>query len=269
MFGGGGGMPFGMGGGGGRPGQRVKRPKAPPKIHEVGISLKDFYYGHTFQVNFERQKFCAGCKGQGAEKFESCNGCGGSGMRESRMMIGPGMQAIQRSPCHSCSGEGKLPAVACSKCNGKKFINQEKTLTVKILAGMKPGDVLKFANECSDHPDFEEPGDVHIILREADETSVFSRMENDLNAPIRITLTECLLGCTRILYGHPAHPQGLTVTIPPGSNTGDSITVTGEGMPFNGSTQKGNLYLLIHLEVKASEKEILAQKQEALKAVLT
>jgi DnaJ-class molecular chaperone len=270
MFGGmfGGGMPFpGMGGGGRQPGARQKRPKGSPKIHEIGLTLHDFFYGKKIQINFERQKFCEGCKGLGAERFETCNACNGSGVRETRMMIGPGMQAINRGPCNQCNAEGKLPAMPCSKCHGKKFKNQDKTLFANIEPGMAPGDVMKFPNECSDNHDFEEPGDVHIVLREADETSVFSRMEGDLSAPIKISLSECLLGTTRVLNGHPGNPQGLTVTIPAGSNSGDIITVVGEGMPLRGTAQRGNLQLMIHLDIKAHEKEVLLKNQETLKSM--
>lgn len=258
-------MPFGPG----RPQQNVKRPKGPPKVHEIGLKLNDYFYGKTIQIKFGREKFCVACKGVGAEKFESCNGCGGSGVRESRIMIGPGMQAISRGPCQSCAGQGKLPSKACSTCNGSKSQTQEKTLTATIKPGMSPGDILKFPNECSDHQDYEEPGDVHIILREAEETTSFSRIEADLSVTVKITLAECLLGCTRVLSGHPAHPNGLTVIVPAGSNSGDTVTVAGEGMPCVDKTQRGNLQLLVYLEIRKSEKDALVTNHEALKEIFT
>jgi DnaJ-class molecular chaperone len=92
-------------------------------------------------------------------------------------------------------------------------------------------------------------------------------MEGDLSAPIKISLSECLLGTTRVLNGHPGNPQGLTVMIPSGSNSGDIITVVGEGMPLRGTAQRGNLQLMIHLDIKAHEKEVLLKNHDTLKSM--
>ena len=271
MFGGGGGFPFGgMGGGGGMPGQRrPKGRKAQPKIHEINLTLRDFFYGKIIQLKFERQRFCEKCKGEGSDTFQSCGDCNGSGTVERHMMIGPGMHAISRGPCAPCGGSGKRASGVCSKCRGQKFSNHEKILKIDIEPGMKPGETMIFPNECSDHPDFEEPGDVHIILREADEPSSFSRIDNDLTNTVNVTLKDCLFGCQRTLEGHPAHPRGLVVDVPPGTIRGDTVVIQGEGMPCRGTAQRGNLQLIISMSVTAEEKEILKGNGAALKAAFT
>ena len=269
MFGGmGGGFPFpGMGGGG--PGQRPpKRKKAPPKIHEINLTLRDFFYGKTIQLKFERQKFCTKCNGDGSDSLQQCGECNGSGSVERHMMIGPGMHAVSRGPCGPCGGAGKRAQGICSKCRGAKFSNHEKILKIDIEPGMKPGETMPFANECSDHPDFEEPGDVHIVLREADEPSSFSRIDNDLTNTVNITLSDCLLGCQKTLDGHPAHPKGLVVNIPPGTIRGDTVVIQGEGMPYFGNAKRGNLQLIISMEVTAAEKELLKNNAQAIRGAL-
>jgi DnaJ-class molecular chaperone len=261
-----------FGGGPGGPGgpfrqQNMKQQKAPPKIHEIGLSLRDFYYGKTIQVKFERQKFCTTCRGEGAEMFEICKGCGGSGFRESRIMMGPGMQAITRGPCGQCGTAGKQPVSNCSKCNGVKFTTHEKTLHVKIEPGMRPGEVLIFPNECSDHHDFHEPGDVRIIMRDTEENSQFTRTGDDLSCGLNIRFAEGILGTERVIQGHPAHPDGLLVKIPIGTMHGDDVVVEGEGMPKKGSTHKGNLHLKITLYMVQEDKAILTKNRELLKGL--
>jgi len=271
MFGGMGfGGPFGgMGFGGGGNQMRQKRPKAPPKTHEIGLTFKDFFYGKKIQLKFERQKFCEQCNGDGSATTVRCDGCGGSGFQERHIMIGPGMHAVSKGPCGSCSGSGKKPSGTCSKCNGGKFSTHEKILTINIEPGMTPGDSMTFPNECSDHPDFEQPGDVHIVMREADESSVFARVGDDLSVVVNITLMESLLGCQRILHGHPGHPKGLTVVIPLGTLRGDTITIRGEGMPRRGTAQRGNLELTISMEMKQEERDALVKNAEAIKNIFT
>jgi DnaJ-class molecular chaperone len=262
-----GGMFGGMFGGGMRREPVRKQQKAPPKIHEIALTLSDFFYGKQFDIKFERQTFCTQCKGEGAERFESCAPCGGAGVRESHVMIGPGMAAVSRSQCDVCGGQGKRPVGTCSKCRGTKFTNQEKTLKITIEPGMVPGDVMKFMNECSDNHAYEEPGDVHIILREADETSSISRFEENLLTNHTISLSEALLGTTILVKGHPGHPNGLTVEIPAGTMRGDTITVAGEGMPCRGTTRRGKLQVAISLDVKKEEKEKLIANKELLSSL--
>jgi DnaJ-class molecular chaperone len=283
--GGGGGMPggmpfhfpFNMGGMGSmfgnmfmrREQQPQKQQKPPPKIHEIGLTLNDFFYGKRLEIKFERQKFCVECKGAGADHTEICGPCVGAGVRESHMMIGPGMVAVTRGPCDQCNGSGKRLTGICSGCRGSKFTSQEKVLSVNIEPGMVPGDILKFPNECSDNHLYEEPGDVHIILREADNISRIVRIEDTLHATHTISLAEGLLGTKCIIKGHPAHPNGLTVDIPVGTMRGDTIIVEGEGMPRRGTTRRGNLNISILLELKPEEKASLLRNKELVARIFT
>lgn len=249
--------------------QQQKQQKAPAKIHEIGLTLNDYFYGKRLEIKFERQKFCAECKGAGADSFEQCGPCGGSGTRESHMMIGPGMIAVSRGPCDQCSGNGKRSTGVCKGCKGSKFTSQEKVLYVNIEPGMVPGDTLKFANECSDNHSYEEPGDVHIILREADEVSRLVRIEDTLHASHTISLSEGLMGTKCVIKGHPAHPNGLTLDIPIGTMKGDTVVVEGEGMPCRGTTRRGNLNIIISLEVKPEEKASLVKNKELIASLFS
>lgn len=277
---GGGGFPFDIGSlfgmfgsagpmGGMPTGPRVRRAKAPSKVHEVPLCLADFYQGRTIQMKFERQKFCEGCKGVGAKSFVSCTGCQGRGFVEQVVMMGPGMQAMTRGPCHSCMGEGKKPGTACSTCNGKKFQSQEKVLDIKIEPGMNVGEVLVFARECSDNHDYMEAGDVHIILQEADEDEVLKREGETLHVNFQISLSECLLGCEKVVSGHPGYPDGLSVTLRPGLMSGESMTVEGKGMPLRGGSGFGNLVCHITVAVSEQEREKLSSQSVMLKAIFS
>jgi DnaJ-class molecular chaperone len=140
---------------------------------------------------------------------------------------------------------------------------------MNIEPGMVPGDMLKFPNECSDNHSYEEPGDVHIILREADDISRLVRIEDTLHASHTISLSEALMGTKCIIKGHPAHPNGLSVDIPIGTMKGDTITVEGEGMPRRGTTRRGNLNVSISLEVKPNEKASLVKNKELIASLFT
>jgi DnaJ family protein A protein 2 len=271
MFGGLGGIFGGMGGmpgmpGMGRGGPRVvRRPKAPPKVTEIPLKLYDFYHGRTFQVKFERNKFCETCKGEGATSFQNCHKCNGAGVLRQQIQMGP-MVMINEGPCGDCQGEGKKAAGNCYVCGGKKTMPQEKELSVRIEPGMKPGEVLVFSKECSDDPNYDEPGDVHFKLQEADGDEDWSRRGDDLDTGVTISLQDSLLGCTKTLQGHPGFPD-LEITVPIGTVNGQVVSVNGKGMPKRGSSEFGNLHVLVTVTVSEKDKEILQRNEPLLKAM--
>ena len=279
-FGFGGGMPFNMGdlfGGmfGGGPmgpsgGVRVRRHQGPPKTIEIPLTLKDFYDGKTLQVKFERHKFCEACKGEGATSFQNCGTCKGAGVLRQVMMMGP-IQMVNEGPCHDCKGVGKKPSGNCYVCSGKKTRAQEKTIEVKIEPGMKPGEVLVFPKECSDDPNYEEPGDVHFLLQDAAGDEGWTRRSDDLETEVRLTLGESLLGCTKTLQGHPGYPSGLEVTLQAGVYHTEVVTVQDKGMVKKGIMPQayGNLHCKIHISVSDKDKEVLKRNEPLLKAMFT
>jgi DnaJ family protein A protein 2 len=275
MFGGSGG-PFGGGPGGPpqpmRPQKRGQ--KGAPKVYETPLTMEDYYKGKTITLQFERQRFCGTCKGEGAEVFEVCNGCGGSGQAQHRIMLGPGMMTIMHGPCGACGGEGKKAMMPCSGCGGAKFKKESKTLDVVITPGMLPGEVIKFPGECSDDPDYEEAGDVHIVLQEADEENRFLRGgglngigREDILVNTTVTLEESLLGCSQRIPGHPGSPEGLVIDIPMGIQNKQRFCVKGLGFTRVRGTVPADLYVYVEVRPTDAEKELLRAKAEDIRAL--
>jgi DnaJ family protein A protein 2 len=273
MFGGGGG-PFGPGGSP-QPQRHQKRgQKGAPKVYETPLTMEDYYKGKTITLQFERQRFCGTCKGEGAEVFEVCNGCGGSGQAQHRIMLGPGMMTIMHGPCGACAGEGKKALAPCGACAGAKFKKESKVLDVVITPGMLPGEVIKFPGECSDDHDYEEAGDVHIVLQEADEENRFLRGgglngigREDILVNTTVTLEEGLLGCSQKIPGHPGSPEGLVIDIPMGIQNKQRFCVKGLGFTRVRGTAPADLYVYVEVRPTDTEKEVLKTRAEDFRAL--
>lgn len=265
------GMPFGMGGmhgmnvdlgglfggmfgGRGNGGSKAKRPKGSNKMHEIPLSLHDYYFGKKMRFDLERKVFCKECSGHGCLNWKTCSDCRGAGMKETMMQIGPGMMAVNRGPCGACGGEGKSKGTPCKGCDGKTLVTEAKVMESEIKAGASVGDIITFEGMCSDQVEFEKPGDVIISLTKADEELDLIRDGSFLRHECVIGLGESLLGCSRSVKSHPAHPSGLNVDIPAGTQSGEIVTIKGLGMPFlrEGS---GCSDLLVKVFVKASDSE--------------
>jgi DnaJ homolog subfamily A member 2 len=260
MFGGGG---MRGGGGGGAGGTKQRRGKAPPKIHETPISLRDFYHGKTIKMQFERKKFCDGCKGEGAAEWETCGPCRGTGQVQRIFMMGPGMQTIMHGACDVCKGAGRSVKRACDVCEGARLVAQHRNVDVVIEPGMRPGETIVFARECSDQLEYEEAGDLHIVLIQGqEEGETFVRLgaggSDDLGTEVSIGLCDALTGCTMIREGHPGHPEGLRVELPSGVQNGEVVRIAGEGMPVPRSNRRGDLHVRVRVVMTESEKSVLA-----------
>jgi len=268
MFGGMGGM-GGMGGGGTSQ-QRQRRPKGPAKVIEIALSLADFYKGKHLRVNFDRQKFCGGCAGEGGTSFRPCDVCQGKGITTQMAMIGPGMAVQMQGPCRECQGRGKKINDTCKTCQGRKFQNQDKTLDVNIEPGMPLGETLVFANECSDHHDFDTPGDVHFVLQAADETLPWKRQGDDLCATVVISIKDSLLGVSKTLEGHPGFPGGYTIGLPAGTLHTEVIRKQGDGMPRKGRPgAKGDVLITVKIDASAKDKEVLERNKVLLQSMFS
>ena len=255
---------FGHGQGG--PQVRRKVQKGQPKVHDISLTLKDFYNGREIKLQFERQKFCAPCKGEGTDRYEPCGGCGGSGAKQTVVTMGPGMQAMMRGPCPECGGQGKKPAGVCGECKGLKFKAQERVLFAKIIPGMRPGEVLVFPGECSDNHGHVEPGDVQIHLDDADtDDNRFYRLDGDtLAIKVGLSLMQSLLGHVEKVTGHPGYPV-IDLMIPPGAQNGDVIIIEGKGMPIKNGGHAA-LHVLVSVTTSAADRAILLNNKDVITA---
>lgn len=274
-----GGNPFGgmagmfghmfSGGGAGGP-RRRQGGKAPGKTQEIPLTISDYYQGRQINIKFARQAFCKVCKGNGAASTRPCEPCNGQGQVRQVIQMGP-MQMVTEGPCPVCNGAGEQPVGQCSGCQGKCFIQEAKSLDIKVEPGMMAGNTVVFNGMCSDTTGFTEAGDVTVVLREADENELASkwvREGNRLKTSITINLTEALIGTTRVLYGHPGFPNGVPVIVPVGVQNLWTGTIPGLGMPVRGTPKFGEAYITVLIVPTAEETEALKAQSEHLKQAL-
>jgi DnaJ-class molecular chaperone len=249
-----------------------KGKKPPPTSQTIGITLEQFYFGHHFDIHINRQRFCSDCQHTGAKSKETCKKCNGRGVITQVVQMGP-MAMQTTGPCLDCQGKGERILETCAPCSGSGFIQDKRTLTVKIPPGTRPGEMYLFQEVCSDHPGFERPGDAQIIIIEDsnDPTYTFLKRTGDhfqhLQTTVSLSLSESLIGCDIKIDGHPGYEQGLFLRIPPGSFQNDTYCLSGFGMPISGSIGKyGDLFIHIDVSIKPMERKLFTTKgHEVLK----
>lgn len=215
-------------------------------IHPLKVSLEDMYNGKTAKLQLSKNVICGHCKGVGGKpgSVVTCKDCHGQGIKISYQQIAPGMTRTFQSRCGACQGQGETinEKDKCSKCKGKKVINETKILEVHVDKGMRENQKIVFRGEGDQQPDTQ-PGDVIIILQQKPHP-LFQRTDNDLVMKREITLTEALCGFEFVIK----HLDGRDILVR--HYAGEVIKpddikgILGEGMPLHKNPfEKGHLYI--------------------------
>lgn len=243
---------FGPGGGGRRGG------KGEDTILKYDVTLGDLYNGKSVKMNMEKEVLCSLCKGSGARgnaKPKPCTTCEGKGWTSSTSRLPTGQIGISKAQCPSCKGAGEKlkEKERCKKCKGDKVVKEKTRQEIFIEKGMSDGQRIVLAGAGDQEPGVP-TGDVVFVLRATPHES-FERSGNDLLAHITITLSEALLGFSRIIITH-LDGRGVKLTTPPGKiiKPQDSIVLRGEGMPlYRRPDEKGDLYVILDIEMPDQE----------------
>ncbi|KAI1797293.1 DnaJ-domain-containing protein, partial [Ganoderma leucocontextum] len=246
-------MNFGFDFGG--PGSRgPKRTKGQDSHIPYEVTLEDLYNGKTVKMNMEKEVVCGVCKGSGAKgsaKPKPCVKCDGKGWTMVTTALGAQRLGTQRAMCTECQGHGEKlrEKDRCKKCKGTKTVKEKTRQEIYIERGMVDRQRIVLAGAGDEEPGIP-PGDVIFTLKTRSHES-FERSGNDLLTTIHITLSEALLGFSRILVTH-LDGRGVHVTSPPGKiiKPGDSIILRGEGMPqYKTPDHKGSLYVMLEIDM--------------------
>ncbi|KAF8623722.1 hypothetical protein AX17_007419 [Amanita inopinata Kibby_2008] len=247
------------------------RRKGQDSVIPYEVSLEDLYNGKSVKVNMEKEAVCGQCKGSGARgnaKPKSCSTCDGKGWTYTQTQLSPSRFGTSRSQCHDCSGVGeKLKEKdKCKKCKASKTVTEKTRVEIAVEKGMTDRQRIVLAGAGDEQPGIP-AGDVVFVLKAlAHET--FERSGNDLLTHVTITLSEALLGFSRILVKH-LDGRGIKVSSPPGKivKPDSCIILRGEGMPVHKNfDQKGDLYVIISIEMPDEDwfKNVDAQALAAL-----
>ena len=103
-----------------------------------------------------------------------------------------GFFAIQR-PCNQCHGTGEKIDSPCRTCGGQGIVRKQKTLSVKIPAGVDTGNRIRLSNEGEAGLRGGPSGDLYVQIHIKDH-QIFQREGNDLYCEVPIDFATATLG---------------------------------------------------------------------------
>ena len=246
---------------GGRGGRQVQRGN--DLSYAMDITLEEAAAGKEAQIRIPSWDDCGTCHGSGAKpgtSSQSCETCHGSGVVQMRQ----GFFSVQQS-CPRCHGAGKYIPDPCTACHGRGKIKKQKTLEIKIPAGIDDGMRIRSSGNGEPSPNGGPPGDLYIEIR-IRKHDVFQRDGDDLHCMVPVSFTRAALGgeieVPTLLHGKA------TITIPEGTQSGKQFRLRGKGVKGVRSHSAGDLYCHMQVETPVKltdqQRKLLEQLDELL-----
>ena len=240
---------------GGRRGPRNGPERGADLRYDVEITLEQAFRGMEREILVPRAHACEPCGGSGSEgraPLQTCTTCQGAG----QVRASQGMFRIVRT-CPACNGRGQSIKTPCRTCAGRGLVQKERTLAVKIPAGVEDGTRIRLAGEGDGGARGGPPGDLYLFLS-VKPHQLFEREGADLFCRAPAPMWKAALG------GDMEIPtidgERAKVTIPPGAQSGRRFRIKGKGMTHLRSPARGDLHVELQVETPVN----LTPKQRKL-----
>ncbi len=222
--------------------------------YNLDLSLEDAVAGTTVKVRVPTHVKCKPCGGSGAKKGTkptTCTTCGGHG----QVRIQQGFFSLQQT-CPQCQGRGTIISSPCSSCHGQGRVKEQKTLSVKIPAGVDTGDRIRLSGEGEAGEHGGPAGDLYVQVKVRPHP-IFTREESNLSCVVPITFTSAVLGGDLEV---PTLDGRVNLKIPSGTQTGKVFRLRGKGVKSVHGGPVGDLMCQVEVETPVN----LTRKQAEL-----
>lgn len=227
---------FGMGGGG-----RGRQRRGSDLVYRLEVDLEEAVFGIDKDIELQTLAECEKCNGSGSAdgKTSTCATCRGHG----RVRMQNGVFSIQQA-CPHCGGSGKTISNPCGECRGEGRRHDERTLQVKVPAGVDNGDRIRLSGQGEAGPKGSVAGDLYVEIH-VREHAIFQRDGDDLHCEAPLRFTQAALGAELKI---PTLNGDATIVVPPETQTGRMFRLRGKGVKSVRSTRHGDLLCRVVVE---------------------
>ncbi|KKW68511.1 molecular chaperone DnaJ [Lampropedia cohaerens] len=231
--------------------------------YAMEITLEEAARGKDAQIKIPSWEDCGVCHGKGAKPgsdVRTCSTCHGNGVVQMRQ----GFFSVQQT-CPTCHGSGRIIAEPCTACYGQGKIKTQKTLEIKIPAGIDDGMRIRSSGNGEPGTNGGPPGDLYIEIR-IKPHDIFERDGDDLHCTVPISMTQAALGGEVEV---PTLEGKAVIDIPEGTQPGKQFRLRGKGIKGLRSSVAGDLYCHIQVEIPVKltefQRKLLKELDDSLK----
>ncbi len=249
---------FGLGGRG-----RGRTHRGRDLRYDLEVGFEEAARGVETRVKIPRLETCPQCHGSGARKGTGkarCTACHGRG----QLRYSQGFLTVTRT-CPQCQGAGEVVRDPCAECSGQGQVRRERTLEIKIPAGVDNGTRLRIPGEGEAGTHGGPSGDLYVVLA-VGEHEFFERREANLYCSIPISFPQAVLGGEIHVPMLEGGEEKLKV--PAGTQSGTIFRLPGKGFPDVAGHGRGDLFVEVRVEIpkklSREQRQLIEQLGETL-----
>ena len=210
--------------------------------YELELSLEQAVNGDSVNIEIPSQVACELCKGSGAAPGTQpvrCQTCSGAGS----MRVQQGFFSIQQT-CRACQGAGQRIETPCRDCSGRGRVRRNRTLAVKVPAGVDNGDRIRLAREGEPGRNGGPSGDLYVDIG-VQAHPIFARDGQDLRCEVPVSFATAALGGS---IDVPTLDGQVALKVPAETQSGNVFRLRGKGVRSVRSTGVGDLFCHVQIE---------------------
>ena len=232
-------------------GRRTSARRGPVKGENIQVTLtldfEEAVFGCEKEIEVTRLETCPHCQGTGAEPGTQpirCPQCNGTGevRRVQQSLLG---SFVSVNTCPRCGGTGEVVVTPCTVCRGAKRVPVTRKLAVEIPPGVTDGTQIRLAGEGQPGLRGGPPGNLYVVLS-VREHPYFKRRGDDIYLQLNINVAQAALG-DKVWV--PTLDGEVELTIPPGTQTGQTFRLRGKGVPHLRQNGRGDQYVVVQVVV--------------------
>lgn len=229
--------------------------------YDLAIEFAEAVFGCEQEILVPRHETCTQCAGSGAEPGTHpirCPQCNGTGevRRQQQTILG---SFVQVTTCPRCRGEREIVTTPCTQCRGQKLVEVERTISVRIPAGVDDGTRIRLSGEGEPGTRGGPTGNLYVVLGVKPHPH-FRREDNNILLELGINVSQAALG-DKIQV--PTLDGDSDLAIPAGTQTGQTFRLRGKGVPYLRRNGRGDQIVMVNVltptKLTARQKDLLQE----------
>jgi molecular chaperone DnaJ len=228
--------------------------------YDLKISFEEAVFGADKEIQVRRPESCPHCDGRGAEPGTipiGCTNCNGTGevrqMRQS--FLG---SFVNVTTCSVCDGTGETIPNPCTVCHGNKQVQETRTLSVKVPAGVDNDTQIRLSGEGAPGTDGGPHGNLYVVLH-VTKHDYFQRRGDDIILEMEVNVAQAALG-DEIEIPTVDGPEQLIILA--GTQSGAVFRMRDHGVPHLRRNGRGDQLVIVHVVVP---KNLTDEQKELMK----
>lgn len=227
---------------------------------DLDVDFRTAALGGRVSVSIEGPAPCRACDGRGSiGPTGTCRSCGGTG-RVTQQSNREGQLFTVTRACTACGGSGAQVGPPCPECHGSGAVSRRRRVNVTIPEGAEDGTVLRLNGMGGAGSRGAPAGDLLVRLHVKADPRM-RRVGRDVHCDVEVPVDVAALGGKVPLSTLRGE---VTLTIPPGSSSGRSLRLKGQGI--RGGDQVARVMIVLPDELDHEQKELFARLGERRKS---